>query len=329
MSGVAAVLLCAGMGARLRPLTDSVAKPLAPILNTPLLYWNIAALSDSGIGTLVANVYTKSHQFELAAAKLREKFGIGLILVHERSLSGPAGGLVECASAVSDVECYAVVSGDAFTQLNFVELLDTYRSSGADMAIVVTRVLDTDRFGVVQLRGDDVVGIEDWTVATPAGAFVNCGIYVISPKVLSWLNPSGVAGSYDFKHVIPTLLSRGCSIRAYQTTAYWDDVGTVDSLRRANLWALSSDMASRVATSVPIGDGRLWVQGTRAIGRGVILKDDALVGAGAIVGDDVVLSNSVVGTWAKIGVGARLSDSLIMPGAVVPPGSIIHGKVVT
>ncbi|MGH3842511.1 MAG: sugar phosphate nucleotidyltransferase [Pseudonocardiaceae bacterium] len=326
-SGVAGVILAAGRGRRLRPVTDDLAKPLVPVLNVPLLYWAAAALRTAGVEGLVVNVHVRGDQFEAAATALRDRHGVNLTLVREDRLSGPAGGLAGCREALPDAECSVVVSGDAFTDLDLAAVVLAHRGSAADLTIVATRVPDPHRFGVLRLRGTNVVGLDEKPPSASPDALVSCGIYVIQATALCLLDPSS-HDAYDFKHVVPMLLAAGMSVHVYPTDTYWADVGTVDSLRATNLWALASVAVARVARPRAVDAGTVWEQGPSHLGLGVRVQRRALIGADAVVGARAVLDNSVIGPAAQVGAGAIVSESVVMPGAVVPAGAVVDNEVV-
>src|ERR1700733_3192978 len=133
---VPAVLLAAGMGSRLRPVTGNLPKPLVPILNVPLLFWLVQTLRDAGAMCLVANTYNFHEQMSAAAERLCERDRVSLTLVREDRLSGPAGGLAACRSVLPGTDCYLVISADAWADFDVAELVDSHRRSGADLTIL-------------------------------------------------------------------------------------------------------------------------------------------------------------------------------------------------
>lgn len=320
-----AVILAAGEGRRLRPVTEHLAKPMVPVLNVPLLFWAVAALTDAGATGFVANVHTRADQLRDAAAGLRERHGVELDLVAEDVLSGPAGGLAACRDRLPDNDCCLVVSGDAVTEIDLGQVVERHRATGADLTIIAKRVPDAHRFGMLDLVGDEVVGLLEKPADPPPDAVVSCGIYVLSTRALARLDPD-VDSAYDFKHVVPSFLAQGLAVRAHRTDAYWTDVGTPEALRQANLRALTTGAISRV--SAPAGHRELFSQGEVDCGSGLEAIGPVLLGADSVLGDGVVLERSVIGTGARVGAGARIRNSVVLPGAVVPAGQVLQEEVV-
>ncbi|MFJ4185188.1 sugar phosphate nucleotidyltransferase [Kitasatospora sp. NPDC089509] len=322
-STAAAVVLAAGEGRRLRPVTEQLAKPLAPVLNVPLLYWNLAALDSGGFGPIVVNTWAKAEQVEEAARTLRRRGDQAPVLVREATLTGPAGGLAACRTALPDDRCCVVFSGDALTDLPPAELAEAHLASGADLTILATSVPDPHRFGVLSLSGDTVLGLQEKPASPPPDAMVSCGIYAVGPRAFRLLNPRP-GHPYDFKDLVPELLAAGLRVRVHRLTGFWNDVGTTEALREANLWALRA-VPDRVATQRQ-RDG-LWIQGTPRLADG-LRAAEALVGDAASIGPGVTLRRCVVGPGARIGAGATVVDSVLLPGARVPDGRHIEAETV-
>jgi len=318
------VILAAGEGRRLRPVTEHLAKPMVPVLNVPLLFWTAAALTEAGTTGLVANIHTRPSQLRDAADRLRERDGIELDLVAEGRLSGPAGGLAACRGLLPAADCCLVVSGDALTEVDLGEVVARHRAAGADLTIVAKRVPDAHRFGVLSLDGDKVVGLLEKPADPPPGSVVSCGVYVLSARGLARLDPAADE-AYDFKHVVPAFLAEGLSVRAHRTDSYWTDVGTTEALRQANIHALRTTALDRVAA--PAGRGELWWQGDVTCGEDLITTGPVLLGADAVVGDGAEIEQSVIGAGARVGAGARIRNSVVMPGAIVPAGRVVQEEV--
>lgn len=323
--GVPAVVLAAGEGRRLRPLTDTVAKPLVPVLNVPLLYWTARSLRDAGTTRVVINTHARAPQLSLAAVALTGTPGLDVRTVREPELSGPAGGLAACRAELPTADCYLVLSGDALTDVDLADLVRAHRSSGADLTILATGVPDPQRFGVLELRGSRVVCLREKPADPPPGAVVSCGVYVIGARALSLLDPADHA-LYDFKDVLPALLSAGLTVRAEVTRAGWSDIGHLDAFHRANLRALDA-VPDQVATEVRLPGGTAWIQGSPSVSTDSVLRG-SLIGDAATVGAGARLHNSVVGTGAWIGPGARVTDSVVLPGGYVAEGRTAESEVV-
>ena len=324
---VPAVILAAGIGSRLRPVTERLIKPMVPVLNVPLLYWTVAMLTSAGVTDLFANACHLADQLRAAARCLRDRDGVALGVVPEPRPSGPAGGLIACRDALPAADSYLVTSGDAWTGLDFADLVENHLSSGADLTIVAKEVSDPHRFGVLELRGQGVLGMREKPVDPPPDALVSCGIYVLSHRAMRMLVPPPV-GPYDFKDVVPMLLASGRGVRAYRTDAHWTDVGDMGSYLGANLHAVAGG-----AWAGTVGDRPSWrvglrTQGDPALASDVQIYGSSLVGDGARIETAAVLDHAVIGPGARVGARALVCQAVLLPGAVVRDGEVVTRRVV-
>jgi NDP-sugar pyrophosphorylase family protein len=323
--GVPAVILAAGAGRRLQPVTAHLAKPLVPVLNVPLLYWSIAGLVGAGASLVVANVHWFAEQLVAAAECLYRRDGVALRLVTESRLTGPAGGLAGCREALPEADCYVVIGGDAWTDADLSALVRHHRRGGAELTIMATTVADPHRFGVLELRGDEIVGLREKPADALPGAVVSCGIYVVSARALALLEPT--QDDYDFKHVVPALLAGGHRVLAYRTDAYWTDIGDHDTYLATNLRALGSDMLMTATKATQVYPG-LWCQGDPSLSARLAVDGTSLVDARAQISSTALLDQVVIGPGAQVGASATVRRSVLLPGAVVPDGATVIEEVI-
>lgn len=320
-----AVLLAAGAGARLEPLTRSLPKPLATVANVPIIDRLVDQLSDAGARRVLVNVHHLGNSIG-AALDLRD-CGVDIEWRQEPELTGPAGALHAFDDVLDGEDAILVQSGDAVHDIDLASFLQAHLASGAPLSVVVKRVPDPRAYGVARLAADGrVLAFAE----KPAGAgvepaWVSCGIYALGHELLRRV-PRGEV--FDFgRHLIPALVSEGVRVHAHRVDAYWNDVGSPTTLRQANLDAVSGIAGVRppgreLAVGVWVEDGAVLhqtarVRGPVAIGRG------ATIGAGA-----QILGPSVIGADALVGDGARIEGSVVLSSAVVPPDTWLHGALV-
>ncbi|ADG76466.1 Nucleotidyl transferase [Cellulomonas flavigena DSM 20109] len=322
-----AIVLAAGAGRRLSPVTDELCKPLVPVLGTPLLWWAVAALRAAGVGRVAMNAHHHGQQVAAAGAVLAGRDGVDVVVVPEDAPTGPAGGARACAAVLPARTSHVVLSGDAWTDVDLGALVDEHVARGSDLTICATPVPDPSRFGVLTLDGDDVVGHREKPQDAAPGALASCGIYVLSDAGLRALAAGGAdLADYDFTHVVPVLRGLGLTVRASVTSRAWDDVGTVAALLRANVDALRADRLVRVAVPHPGAPG-LWTTGVPDLAADVRCSGTVHVGPGAVVGPGTHLRATTVGARAVVGSGARLDGCVVLPGARVPDGFTATGEV--
>jgi mannose-1-phosphate guanylyltransferase len=326
-SPAAGVVLAAGVGRRLRPVTDALPKPLVPILNVPLLQWALASLEQAGVTQAAANVCYRADDFVDEVPRISAETGVSVTLVVEKRQSGPAGGLVACRPYLPPGAQCLVLHGDVFSDVAFAEVLDTHSRNRADLTIMATPVPDPHRFGVLRLDGSRVIGLTEKPPDASPGALVSCGVYAMSTAAVSRVD-SADRDDFDFKHLVPDLLRDGAVVTAHVTTALWSDVGDVPTLLAANLTALATEsLLSKVAAR----DNRphLWTQGNATVHPAARLEGTALVGTGAHVEAGATVTSSVIGPGCRVEAGAIVVRSVLLRGAVVRSGQRVVDQVVS
>ena len=317
------MILAAGLGTRLRPLTYLMPKPMAPVLNVPVMEHIARLLSAHGFTDVIANLSYKPEA-------IREHFadgsaaGIKLSYSEEPEPLGTAGGVGKVRDFLSETDSFLVISGDALTDVDLAamrEAHDANAEAGGIATLATTQVKDTSQFGVV-LTGDDgrVQGFQE--KPDPAEALsdlANCGIYMFRREIFDYFPEPGhrsPAGDEDqpdgfvdwAMDVFPALLEGDVAFHAHEIEAYWNDIGSVSELVQGSADAL---------------------QGLVSLsGSGEEVTEGVLLGEGSEVADGAELTAPVVvGEGARIGAGARVRNAVVLAGAEVAPGSIVFGGV--
>lgn len=175
-----AMVLAAGLGTRLRPLTFELPKPMVPVLDRPVMAHIVDLLQRQGIDEIIANL----HYFP---DTIRGYFGDELTYRYEEELKGTAGGVRNCADFFGD-EPFLVISGDALTDLDVTRLAARHAAHGGVATLCVKRVPDTREYGVVLHDGDGrVTGFQEKPAPAEALSDLgNCGMYVFSPEIFDY-----------------------------------------------------------------------------------------------------------------------------------------------
>lgn len=332
-----AILLAAGLGTRLRPLTYLMPKPLAPVVNRPVMEHGLRLLRRHGFTEVISNL---SYMPEL----IRQRFGDGSSLGIQLSYSeeeeplGTAGGVRNVADFLSETDSFLILSGDALTDIDLSVMRDAHEASGAISTMATKRVDDTTQFGVVITDEDGrVQGFQEKPDAAEAlSDLANCGIYMFRREIFEHfpgpdhVSPAGgpdqPAGFVDWAmDIFPALLEHGEVFRSHEIDAYWNDIGSVGEFTEGNFDALTG----RVSVEIPgerISEGIFTATGGEP--RGVALKPPVLVGADCEFGAGVELTGPmVIGDGSRIRNGARLRDAVVLPGAEVGAGTVALGGV--
>jgi mannose-1-phosphate guanylyltransferase len=292
------MILCAGHGTRLRPLTEELPKPLVPVGDRSILAHIVGALRASGIGTIVVNAH------HLAEAMLATASDLGLVALREPAILGTAGGVANARETLGEGDLI-VVNGDILAELDVAALVRAHveRAPFATLAVTHPRAAGVGTVGlgasgeVVRLRG------ERFGVEVCGADFV--GAQVLSPDARRALPSEGclVGDLY-----LPAL-RRGVRLLGSPTAAGFWDVGTPEAYLACNLDWLARREANSFVAAAPGPESRTPVV-SASIPPGVTLER-AIVGAGAVVRGTGVLRDVVV--WPGAMVEAPLARAIASP----------------
>jgi mannose-1-phosphate guanylyltransferase len=321
-----AMVMAAGLGTRLRPLTYEIPKPLVPVANRPVAEHILRGLGKSGLREVIAN----THWF---ADAVRETLGDGseagveLTYSYEHDLLGTAGGVRNVADYLTaGGESFVVMAGDALTDIDLTALIATHEEKGGVATLATTRVDNTREYGVVVTDSEGrVQGFQE--KPDPAEALsdiANCMIYAFRPEVFDYF-PDDAA--IDFaKDVFPALLEHDVPFHAHVIGEYWNDVGSIPEYLQGNL-----DVVGGAVAVEP--DGELLEGGSSedepaAMPGGWELAGRAIVGPGAVIGDGARIDGpAVIGAGTRIGAGARVRHAVVLAGAELGEGALVAGGV--
>lgn len=302
-----AMVLAAGLGTRLRPLTFEIPKPMVPVIDRPVMAHIVDLCRRQGFDQLIANL----HYFP---DTIRDYFGDSIEYRYEEELLGTAGGVRNVRDFFGD-DPVVIISGDALSDIDLNALVERHRSHGGIGTLTVKRVDDTREYGVVLHDADGrISGFQEKPHPDEALSDLgNCGIYCFSPQIFDYFPETEFV---DWANdVFPVLLENDVPFYIHEINEYWNDVGSLDELRSGTFDALSGALKIEVPESAPVpGDaevsGDVWIGENCTIGSGVKLMGPVVIGDNSGVGD-----------------GAALRDSIVFPGTTVAPEQIVIGAI--
>jgi len=218
------MVLAAGLGTRLRPLTETLPKPLLPVAGRPLLEWNLLLLKRHGITEVIINLHHLGEQIVRALGD-GARLGLRLAYSHEPTLQGTGGGIKQAAPFLKDGP-FLVLNGDTLSECDLTALIATHRASGAVATLAVRDDPEAATWGPVTLDAQGrILQINGSPpLPEPRSALPICmfaGIHVMEQSVLDAM-PSGPGSIID---VYGHLLRQGRTLHAYRMSGYWSDIG--------------------------------------------------------------------------------------------------------
>jgi mannose-1-phosphate guanylyltransferase/mannose-1-phosphate guanylyltransferase/phosphomannomutase len=332
------MILAAGLGKRLRPLTYVMPKPVAPVLNRPIVAWIADLLASHGFGRVVTNVSFLPEQIREVLGD-GSAFGLEITYSEEPEPLGTAGGVGKVRDFLSETDSFLIISGDALTSIDLGGMRTAHEANverGAIATLATKRVEDTTQFGVAITDEEGRInGFQE--KPEPAEALsdlANCGIYMFRKEIFDHFPPpdhKSPAGDDDqppgfvdwAMDVFPSLIDGDIPFYSHEIEAYWNDIGSVGEYVQGNLDALQGRVgidppAPEVSNGVYAGaDSDLDAVRVNAP---VLIGSDSHVGEGANLHGPVV-----VGDRCQLGAGAMLRECVVLPGAQIPAGGLVVG----
>jgi len=327
-----AMVLAAGLGTRLRPITYAMPKPMVPVLNRPVMEHIVRLLARNGFGEAIANLHwfpeTIEGHFGDGSA-----FGVELSYSREEALLGTSGGVRKARDFLGD--SFLVISGDALTDIDLAAMRAFHESHDGVATLATKRVADTTQFGVAITGADGrIQGFQE--KPQPAEALsdlANCGIYMFRSEIFDFFPSPGTskaAGEGDppgfadwAMDVFPALLENDVPFYSHEIEAYWNDIGNLDELRQGNLDALSG--AVQVEPGAPeVADG---IRSASELD-GAEVEGPALIGSRVELGKGVRIQGpAIVGDGCRLGAGAWVRDSILLAGTELAPEAMLVGAI--
>ncbi|MCA1906526.1 MAG: NDP-sugar synthase [Desulfarculus sp.] len=290
-----AMVLAAGLGARLRPLTDRRPKCLMPVMNRPLLGWWLDRLATLGVDQTVVNTHHLAPQVRAWLAEFRAA-GLAVRESHEPALLGTGGGLVAAREALGP-EPFLLVNADVLAADDLRPLL-TRRAE--EDAIAVLGLVNDPRFNTVALdQADRVLGFKGQALpAEPARWRTYAGLAALHPDLLDYLPSMGFSTLVEG---LSAALAAGRRVLGLALPGFWDDLGTPEHLL---------GLHRRLLEDPPDGLRDLAAAGPLVRGEGSQVDPTARTEGFC-----------VLGPTARLEAGAYVRNSLLLPGAVVATGA--------
>jgi len=303
-----AVLLAAGRGTRMRPLSASRPKPMLPVADRPLLAHTARAAVDAGADELVL----VAHDADALRAHFGETFaGVPVTYAVQEERDGTAGAVRAAAPHLDGP--FAVINGDnLYDPASLADLFD------GGPAVGTYRVDDPSNYGVYSVDGERVTGVVE-KPADPPSDLANAGAYVLPAAAREMLDVEmSERGEREFTDVVAAVVEE-FDVRAVPFER-WLDVGRPWELLEANEWKLgelSRDVRGDVHPDAELS-GRVVVEAGATVRAGSVIDGPALVRAGATVGPNAhVRGATLVGPDAKVGHSVEVKNSVLMAGATV------------
>lgn len=304
-----AMIMAAGVGSRLEPLTLSVPKPLIPVANRPVMDILFEKLKMINVSDVICNTYYLADQIINRYSK--NNIGINFNYIKEENLSGTAGGLKKCQNFFNKGETFLVLSADGLTNADLEKGIETHLNSNAIATIGIKKIPheEVSHFGVVVTDNNGFITEfqEKPSVEEAKSNYINTGIYIFDYEIFNYIPENTF---YDFaKNVFPKLLAEK-SINTFEISDYWTDIGTIAQYRQSVKDLFNKECNFRHSDIIKTSNGR-YLKGNSTIPVGTCIYGDCTIGNDCQIGKNVTIKDSIIWDNVVIEDNVTITDCVI------------------
>lgn len=295
-----AMILSAGYGTRLWPLTEDRTKPALPILGKPLVGYVAEYLASFGCREIVVNLHHRPDSVRKALGD-GSQFGVSLNYIDEPVILGTSGAL-DNARHLLGQETFVVINGKIITDIDLAAALETHRRTDALATLVLLPNVARERFTVVETSGEFVSGFGGMPKSSQAASTIEdpplmfTGIQILEPRIFDYI-PPGVF-SHSTVNVYPQAIAKGERIAAQVAAGHWYELSTIHRYLEVSLSLLAGK------------------------GQSVYVGNRSGVTTGAAV------TNSILWDDVRVDAGARVDHAILADGVRIQPGEVIENAAV-
>ncbi len=300
------MILAAGLGTRLYPLTAFLAKPAVPFLNRPLIHYARDLLLGAGLSRIVVNSHHLPRSLSQALEAEARTKGHQINFSHEENILGTAGAMGKVRDFLKD-DTFVVLSGKIYFEQNLEPAIRFHRDHNNLVTLVLIPHSPEDSYASVWVDAEDnITGFRPESEGDP---FAFAGVHILDPQVLGFI-PEGPSETVN--DIYPRLIREGHRVQAFVSDAYWCECSTpgnylsksLEVLRRRNL-------------------DNLMVNETEASCEGVIAAPSVQIDP------DCLLKDSILWDDVRVSEGSTLSNVIVTQGVSLKPNSHLENAIIT
>ncbi|MEA3314240.1 MAG: sugar phosphate nucleotidyltransferase [Campylobacterota bacterium] len=322
-----AIILAGGFGTRIQPLTNSLPKPMLPILNKPMMEHIIIKLRDElGIKEMAVLLYFKP---EIIKSHFGDgsSLGVKITYVQPDDDYGTAGAVAFAREFLDDT--FIIVSGDLVTNFDFKKIAKFHKKKKSQLTITLTRVENPLQFGVVIANKDDRIEkfLEKPSWGEVFSDTINTGIYLIEPKILDYI-PHGK--NFDFaKDLFPTLMRDNIPLWGCSIDGYWRDVGNPQSYREVYQDIFKGEIELPIkGEAQKIDKGIVYLEKGVKLPEKIRINGTVVIDKGVKISEGATLTNSCIGKNTKIKKHSEVINSVIWDDVTIGSKTKINNSII-
>lgn len=327
-----AIILSAGEGSRMRPLTLTKPKTMLPVAGKPIIQHNIESLRENGITDILLIVRYKE-QIVRDYFGDGSEFGVNITYARQKDFLGTANAISYGRDFIH--ESLIVLNGDIILDEDVIhDIIDEYVEEQPDTLMLLTEVEDPSAFGVVEMDGKNIISIiEKPSLEEAPSNLINAGIYVFNEDIFAKIDKTEMSerGEYEITDSVTMQIEEGKEVIGLQTDKDWIDVGRPWELIEVNEEVIS-ELKTEIRGTVEAGaviHGEIFLDEGSIVKSGVYIEGNVYIGKNCDIGpNSYIRGNTYFGDNVHVGNAVEIKNSIIMENTNVSHLSYVGDSVI-
>lgn len=327
-----AIILSAGEGSRMRPLTLTKPKTMLPVAGKPIIQYNIESLRDNGINDILIIVRYKEEMVK-DFFKDGKDFGVNITYKTQKDFLGTANAISYGEDYIED--SIVVLNGDIIVDSEIIrEIINKFNDLKPDTLMVLKEVENTSAFGVVEVKDDYIKSIiEKPQPGETSSNLINTGIYIFNKDIFDKINRTEKSsrGEYEITDSVSIQISEDKKVMAHKTDKSWIDVGRPWELIEVNE-ELIAKLETKIRGNIEDGafiHGNIFLDEGSIIRSGVYIEGNVYIGKNCDIGpNSYIRGNSYFGDNVHVGNAVEIKNSIVMENTNISHLSYVGDSVI-
>lgn len=327
-----AIILCAGEGSRMRPLTLTKPKTMLPVAGKPIMQYNIESLRDVGIKDILLIVKYKE---EIVRNHFGDgsSLGVNITYVTQKEFLGTANAISYGENFIDD--SLVVLNGDIILEFEILdEMIKKYNEVSPDTLMVLKEVKDPSAFGVVEIEGDNIKNIVEKPEKDEAPSnLINTGIYIFNHDIFDKIKDTTISerGEFEITDSVSLQIADNKKVIGHVTDRGWMDVGKPWELLDVNsllIGDIKTHIKGKIESGVTI-NGNLYLDEGSVILSGVYIEGNVYIGKNCDIGpNSYIRGNTYFGDNVHVGNAVEIKNSVVMENTNISHLSYVGDSVI-